>query len=172
MAMYMMVMMGASAAAAALWGQSAALIGIRWTFVAAAVVGLAALWVKRRVLYWPEAEEDLTPARILKEPTPAFEIAHGRGPVMVTVQYQIDPARTQQFLAVMQESRVNRGLFQDTEQPGRFVEYFLDESWADHLRRFERFTAADADLRERRHAFHIGDEPPKVTRYVAEAIDR
>jgi MFS family permease len=180
MAMYMMVMMGASAAAAALWGQSAALIDVRWTFVAAAATGLAALWLKRRVVYWPEAEEDLTPARILKEPTPAFEIAHGRGPVMVTVQYQIDPARTQEFLAVMQASRINRlqkgalswGLFQDTERPGRFVEYFLDESWADHLRRFERFTAADADLRERRNALHTGGDPPKVTRYVAEAIDR
>ena len=81
---------------------------------------------------------------------------------------------------MMQESRANRlqkgalswGLFQDTEQPGRFVEYFLDESWADHLRRFDRFTAADAELRERRHAFHLGPEPPKVTRYVAEAIER
>jgi MFS family permease len=180
MAMYMMVMMGASALAAALWGQAAALIDVRWTFVAAATVGLLALWLERGLIVWPEAEEDLTPARILKEPTPAFEIAHGRGPVMVTVQYQIDPARTQAFLAVMQESRINRmqkgalswGLFQDTERPGRFVEYFLDESWADHLRRFERFTAADADLRERRHAFHTGEEPPKVTRYVAEAIDR
>jgi MFS family permease len=180
MAMYMMVMMGASALAAALWGQAAALIDVRWTFVAAATVGLLALWLERGLIVWPEAEEDLTPARILKEPTPAFEIAHGRGPVMVTVQYQIDPARTQAFLAVMHESRINRmqkgalswGLFQDTERPGRFVEYFLDESWADHLRRFERFTAADADLRERRHAFHTGEEPPKVTRYVAEAIDR
>ena len=180
MAMYMMVMMGASAAAAALWGQSAALIEVRWTFVAAATVGLAALWLKRRLMYWPEAEEDLTPARLLKEPTPAFEIAHGRGPVMVTVQFQIDPARTQEFLAVMQESRINRlqkgalswGLFQDTERPGRFVEYFLDESWADHLRRFERFTAADAELRARRNAFHLGQDPPQVTRYVAEDIDR
>jgi len=41
----------------------------------------------------------------------------------------------------------------------------------DHLRRFERFTAADAELRGRRHRFHIGDEPPKVTRYVAEALE-
>ncbi len=180
MAMYMMVMMGATSASAALWGQTASLIEVRWTFVAAASCGLVALLLMRRMLFWPEAEEDLTPARILKEPTPAFEIAHSRGPVMVTVQYQIDPARTQQFLAVMQESRGNRlqkgalswGLFQDTERPGRFVEYFLDESWADHLRRFDRFTAADAELRERRHAFHVGAEPPKVTRYVAEAIER
>jgi len=99
---------------------------------------------------------------------------------MVTVQYEIDPQTTKPFLAVMDETRVNRmrvgalswGLFQDTERPGHYVEYFLDESWADHLRRFERFTAADAELRQRRHAFHVGAEPPKVTRYMAEAIDR
>jgi MFS family permease len=179
MAMYMMVMMGATSASAALWGQAASLIEVRWTFVAAAACGLVALLLMRRMLSWPEAEEDLTPARILEEPTPAFEIAHGKGPVMVTVQYDIDPARTQEFLAVMQESRANRlqkgalswGLFQDTEQPGHFVEYYLDESWADHLRRFERFTAADAELRERRYGFHIGADKPKVTRYVAEAIE-
>jgi quinol monooxygenase YgiN len=154
------------------------MIEVRWTFVAAAAIGLAATWIKRRMMYWPEAEEDLTPARILREPTPAFEIAHGRGPVMVTVDYQIDPARSAEFHAVMEETRANRlrlgalswGLFQDTERPGHFVEYFLDESWADHLRRFERFTAADAELRERRHAFQVVEQPPTVTRYVA-AVD-
>ena len=76
------------------------------------------------------------------------------------------------FLLGLPSGALSWGLFQDTERSGRFVEYFLDESWADHLRRFERFTAADPDLRERRHAFHIGVEPPKVTRYLAEAIDR
>ena len=38
------------------------------------------------------------------------------------------------------------------------------------LRRFDRFTAADADLRERRYAFHIGQEPPRVSRYIAEPL--
>lgn len=42
----------------------------------------------------------------------------------------------------------------------------MDESWTDHLRRFNRATAADMALRERRLAFHIGESPPVVTRYV------
>jgi MFS family permease len=48
MAMYMMVMMGSASASAALWGQVASLIEVPWTFVAAALVGLAALWLKRK----------------------------------------------------------------------------------------------------------------------------
>ena len=39
------------------------------------------------------------------------------------------------------------------------------------LRRLERFTADDVQLRERRLAFHRGDEAPKVRRYVGEALD-
>ena len=55
--------------------------------------------------------------------------------------------------------------------PGRYVEHMLDESWVEHLRRFDRVTAYDVALRNRRLAMHIGDEPPRVTRSIAEAMD-
>ncbi|MGH6609967.1 MAG: MFS transporter [Burkholderiaceae bacterium] len=180
MSIYLMTMMGATSASAALWGQVASFIDVRWTFVAAAVVGIALWMMAARFQMSASDEVDLTPSRILEEPVPAFPVAHQMGPVMVTVDYRIDPARAQEFAAVMRESRINRlqkgalswGLFQDTNEPGHYVEYFLDESWADHLRRFDRYTASDASLRERRYAFHIGAEPPKVTRYVAERLDQ
>ncbi len=178
MSIYMMTMMAATSASAAVWGQVASMIDVPWTFVAAAATGIA-LWLSVGRLHAVTAEpQDLTPARILKEPVPAFPVEHQMGPVMVTVDYRIDPARAAEFAAVMRESRASRlqkgalswGLFHDTSEPGHYIEYFLDESWADHLRRFDRFTAADADLRERRYAFHIGVEQPKVTRSIAESL--
>ena len=54
--------------------------------------------------------------------------------------------------------------------PGRYIEYFVDESWVEHQRRLERFTAADAGLREQRLAFHKGEGPPVVRRFVAEGL--
>jgi len=57
-------------------------------------------------------------------------------------------------------------LLRDIHEPGRFVEQFVDPSWNEHLRRFERLTAADAALRDRRLGFHIGETPPRVTRCV------
>ena len=178
MSIYMMTMMAATSASAAIWGQVASSIGVPWTFVAAAVTGVALLLLVGHLHTTLAEERDLTPARILKEPVPAFPVEHQMGPVMVTVDYRIDPARAAEFATLMRESRANRlqlgalswGLFHDTSEPGHYIEYFLDESWADHLRRFDRFTAADADLRERRHAFHIGAEPPKVTRSIAESL--
>ena len=178
MSIYMMTMMAATSLSAALWGQVASLIEVPLTFVASATAGIALLLLAGRLQATPAEPQDLTPARILKEPVPAFPVEHQMGPVMVTVDYQIDPVRAAEFTALMRESRANRlqkgalswGLFHDTAEPGHYIEYYLDESWADHLRRFDRFTAADAELRERRHAFHIGAQPPKITRYIAEAL--
>ncbi len=179
MSLYMMTMMAATSASAAVWGQVASLIDVPLTLSAAAATGMALLLVVTRLHVVPGEERDLTPARILKEPIPAFPVEHQMGPVMVTVDYRIDPARASEFAAVMRETRRTRlqmgalswGLFQDTNEPGHYIEYYLDESWADHLRRFDRFTAADADLRERRYAFQVGAEPPKVTRYIAESLE-
>jgi len=178
MSLYMMTMMAATSVSAAVWGQVASLIDVPWTFVAAAATGIMLWLLSRRLHATPAEQHDLTPARILKEPVPAFPVEHRMGPVMVTVDYRIDPSRAVEFASVMRESRANRlqmgalswGLFHDTSEPGHYIEYYLDESWADHLRRFDRFTAADADLRLRRYAFHTGSEPPKVTRYIAESL--
>jgi hypothetical protein len=57
-------------------------------------------------------------------------------------------------------------------EPGRYVEQVVDESWTEHLRRFDRITAADVALRDRRQAFHIATEPPVVTRYAIESSAR
>ena len=58
--------------------------------------------------------------------------------------------------------------------PRHYIEYFIDETWIEHLRRFDRLTATatDATLRERRLAFHTGDKPPVVARYLAEPLSR
>jgi MFS family permease len=180
MSAYQIAIMGGSAAGAALWGQIAEFTDLATSLTAAAVVGTLILVLTRRMRIGAENEVNLTPARILREPTPAFEIEHHQGPVMITIEYEIDPARTPEFFQVMRESRTNRlqkgalswGLFHDVSDPKRFVEYYLDESWAEHLRRFDRYTAADMELRERRNALHVGPQPPKISRYVAEDIAR
>ena len=68
------------------------------------------------------------------------------------------------------QDRIRRIRARDTAAPGRYSEYFVDESWVEHLRRLERFTAADAGLRDKRQAFHRGSGPPAVRRFVAEGL--
>ena len=59
-------------------------------------------------------------------------------------------------------------LVQDLNNKGRFVEVITDESWTDHLRRFDRLTAADVELRDRKLAFHLGENEPAIARYLVE----
>ena len=44
--------------------------------------------------------------------------------------------------------------------PARYVEHITDESWTEHLRRFDRVTAADVALLERLERRHKTCRPP------------
>ncbi|MBX3642490.1 MAG: MFS transporter [Rubrivivax sp.] len=178
MAIYQMALMGGAAAGSLLWGQVAGLTSVPIAVAAAAGVGPLLWLATRRLTVEGGADPDFSLVQPRDMPKTAIEVAPDDGPVMITVEYQIDPAQAETFAAVMQKTRRARlrqgalswGLFRDTEAPGRYIEYFVDESWVEHLRRLERFTAADAGLREQRLALHRGDGPPKVQRYVAENL--
>jgi MFS family permease len=179
MSIYQMALMGGSAAGSLLWGQVAGLTDVRTAVLLASAFGLLVVMATRRMSIDWAADIDFTPAaRTGAVAEPAFEIGPEEGPVMVTLEYQIDPGRAADFAQVMERTRRARlrqgalswGLFRDTAVPGRYVEYFVDENWVEHQRRLERFTAFDAELRAQRLAFHVGTEPPVLRRYVADNL--
>lgn len=178
MAIYQVALMGGAAAGSYLWGQVAGLSSVRVAVIAAAAAGVLLWLLTRRLSVEGGTDPDFSPARSGSVPELAVPVASDEGPVMVTIEYQIDPAQAEAFAEVMQKTRRARlqqgvlswGLFRDATVRGRYIEYFVDETWIEHLRRLERFTAADAGLREQRLAFHRGSAPPKVTRFVAENL--
>jgi MFS family permease len=178
MAMYQMALMGGAAAGSLVWGQVASWVGVSGAVLAAATTGVLAWLLTRRLSVEGGEEMDFSPAATRHADEPAEPVDAEAGPVMVTVEYRIDPARAQDFAAVMQRTRRARlrqgalswGLFRDVAAPGRYVEYFVDENWLEHQRRLERFSAFDAGLREERLAFHLGPEPPQLKRYVADDV--
>jgi len=178
MSMFQMAIMGASAGGAAVWGQVAT-----WASVPTALgLGAASAIVAMGLATW------LMPDRgVMEDPTPAGPLPRPQvtrppesGHVLVTVEYRIDPADAPAFRALMDESRRSRlrqgavawELLSDINDPGRFVEVIEDASWIDHLRRFERTSAADVALRERKLAYHVGDAPPVVHRTLRETTVR
>lgn len=174
MSIFQITMMGSTALGAALWGQVAALTSVQLSLALAAPVAVAAMALVQRLVADRHADEDWSPAPGLAAPQPAVTPDAGR--VVTTVEYRINPARAAEFRALMQESRrslLRRGaldwqLLHDLTHPERYVEQIIDESWTEHLRRAERVTAADVALRERKYAFHLGTEPPVVTRYLSQ----
>ncbi|CDS51386.1 Probable major facilitator superfamily (MFS) transporter [Polaromonas sp. CG9_12] len=178
MSMYQMAIMGASALGAALWGQVATVTSVPTALLAAAVSGTVTMLLAQHWVRDLSIEEDLTPSREFK--MPVTDAPPGVGRMVVTIEYLIEPTRADDFLKVMQQSRRSRlrqgalewEVLRDVNQPGRFLEQIVDESWTEHLRRFDRVTASDVALRERKLAFHIGDSPPLVTRCVVEELAR
>ncbi len=180
MAIYQTALMAGASAGSLLWGQVASWTSVPTSVAAAAVIGvLVLLLLLRKLTLEGSVDPDYTPQASLSALEPAVGVEADDGPVMVTVEYAIDPARAADFVDVMQRTRRARlrqgalswGLFRDAAQPGRFIEYFVDENWIEHQRRLERFSAFDAELREQRLAFHLGDEPPRVKRYIGQSLD-
>lgn len=175
LAFFWVVFTGGMAVGSVLWGQVASWIGIPETLTVAAIGALAGIGATWRYRIGLHDVADLTPSMHWPTPMMADDLELDRGPVMVTVEYQIDPARAHEFTPVMQQMRRIRRrdgafmweLFNDIEDPGRFVECFMVESWLEHLRQHERVTVADRDVSEKARVFHIGSEPPKVTHLVA-----
>jgi quinol monooxygenase YgiN len=124
--------------------------------------------------------EDFSVTRWVHWPEPVVVVQPkaDEGPVLVTVEYRIDPKRAQEFRRVMRDMRRVRrrdgafrwGLFSDTSNPGRFVETFVIESWGEHLRQHTRVTEADREIEERAFSFHLGEGPPQAKHLIAERV--
>ena len=96
------------------------------------------------------------------------------GPVLVTVEYRIArDADREPFLAALDHLRHERlrdgaytwGIFEDTAEPGKFLETFLVDSWTEHLRQHARVTNADAVLQQSIRGL-LKDEP-RITHLIA-----
>ncbi|MDI1272905.1 MFS transporter [Polaromonas sp.] len=175
MSIFQMAIMGASALGAAVWGQIATVTSVPTSMLIAASTAMVAMGATQLLLRDRSIEEDLTPSREFK--VPSAEAPPLTGQVRTMIEYRVDPARAQEFRTLMQESRRSRlrqgalawELLRDISDPGRYVEQITDESWTEHLRRFDRVTAGDVALRDRKLAFHLGEAPPVVTRLVLES---
>jgi quinol monooxygenase YgiN len=132
------------------------------------------------VLRYPlaaEPDRDLAP-HPLADPRASDDLHPEHGPVLVTVEYLVDPDEADGFLrAVSEMGRIRRrdgayrwGVYRDVAEPGRYLETFLVESWLEHLRQHRRSTAADMGARERVHAFHLGTDEPEVTHLISAKV--
>jgi MFS family permease len=175
LAIYLLVFFGGMAVGSALWGAVATRIGISATLLCAAaalLVGLvAAFFFPLRI----GAELNLEPSLHWSDPIVVSEPHPEDGPVLVTVDYQIEPQRAVEFVEAMREVKrivrrdgaIRWGLFADPARPGHYVETFLVESWAEHMRQHARHTNEDRAAQDRVRSFHVSETSPIVTHLIA-----
>ena len=178
MAVHLLVIFGGMAIGSAIFGTIATFIDIPAAFQLAAL-GLVLGRIVTLRFPLPEGPPlDLTPDPRWNAPAVAGEPAPDRGPVLVTLEYVIDPERAADFARTMRElSRIRLrdgalrwGLFVDAAKSNHYLESFVVESWIEHLRQHERITAADREVQARAVAYHVGATPPRVTHYIHERM--
>ncbi|MEY9536194.1 MFS transporter [Sinorhizobium fredii] len=169
LAVYLTVFNGAMTAGSLAWGAVAEAMGIPLTLVIGAA-GLAAAGLLFRLVKLPKGEADLVPSNHWPEPLTAEPVDQDRGPVLVLIEYSVDKAERPDFLKALAKLSSERrrdgaygwGVTEDAADTGKVVEWFMVESWAEHLRQHRRVSKADADVQQEVRRFHQGSEAPVV----------
>jgi predicted MFS family arabinose efflux permease len=171
LAVFVTVFFGSLSLGSVAWGELAALLGVSWALLAAAAGGAIAIPLTWRWKLLTGEGADFSPSLHWAAPITTHEIEEDRGPVLVTVEYQIDPKNRASFLRALWRSSQERrrdgayqwGLYEDPATDGRFIETFMTDSWLEHLRSHERVTKADRLQEQIVWRFQMDGQVPKTT---------
>jgi quinol monooxygenase YgiN len=103
------------------------------------ITGLLLTWRYRLV---GKKSLSLAPSLHWPEPVVVIDTNANEGPAITSIEYRIDPKTAEEFLQAMKEMKrirqrdgaIRWKLLRDSSDPGRCVEVFITESWAEHLR--------------------------------------
>lgn len=170
LAVYLLVFQGAMTGGSVFWGTIASWSGVPAALVVASAGLLASVQLARVWRLPKDATANLAPSNHWAEPVVAVPPGDDRGPVLIEIEYRVDPARMAEFTAALRRFSATRqrdgairwDLWEDIAEPGRLVEAFVVESWVEHQRQHARVTHADRLDQQMLNAFHIGEGPPRV----------
>jgi MFS family permease len=173
-AMSFVTVQTALALGSVLWGLVASWQGTRVTLLAAAASFLVLLALHRRVRVRLLGDKDI----MLSDQVPALglhdEPEPDDGPVLIQIEYRIDPAGRDGFLrAVRAIGPVRRRnganswrVFRDLAEDGLFVERYIVSSWAEYVRLRSRMTVADRHIQQEIEKYQRQGVPVRVSRFL------
>ena len=173
LAVFLTLIFGTMTLSSAAWGEIAARIGLPTALLSAAAGALVAIPLTWRWRLSRGTAPDLSPSQHWSLPETLEEIDHRRGPVLVKIEYRIDPKDRTAFLRALEELGFERrrdgafawGIFEDASDIGRYEEAYLIESWLELMHLRERVTNADRVLEEKIREMLLA--PPRIEFLIA-----
>jgi hypothetical protein len=178
LAVFVTVQFGSMSLGSALWGGLAQHVGLPLTLSVAALGSLIAVALTQRWKLQTGAAFDFTPSMHWPAPVTTHAVDPDRGPVLVTVDYQINPVNRDAFLQVLNRRAHERRrdgaydwhVFEDPAKDGRMVETFLTDSWIEHQRLHERVTKSDRAIEQELARYLVGGAP--TTTHLIDAMSQ
>jgi len=162
------------AVGSALWGALAAAAGVRISLAASAVALVLLHLMHRRIVVDMGKEADIMPRAQLPELTITGEPLPDDGPVVVSIEYRIDPSNRDAFVRAIRRvgpTRRRNGatswrMYRDLGEEDRYVERYVIASWAEYVRLRSRMTMADIRIQERAEKLQRPGVPIRVSRLI------
>ena len=177
LAVFLTVIYGTMTLCSAAWGEVAARFGLSTALLAAAAGAILAIPLTWR---WKlqQGALDLSPSQHWTLPETREQIDNDRGPVLVKIEYRIDPRDSADFVRALDELGFERrrdgafawGIFEDAGDLGRYEEAYLIESWLELMHLRERVTNADRVLEDEIRQMLIA--PPRIEFLIAAERDQ
>jgi predicted MFS family arabinose efflux permease len=175
LSVYLLVFFGSTAFGSLAWGWLATWLDLSMTMLTASLVLMLGMSLMLRYKLSHAESLDLVSSGHWHNPKVSEHLPADAGPVMITVEYLIDPARAADFVAALRRLEVQRRrdgaiqwyAFRDVADGSKYSEMFLCESWGEHMRQHERVTRGDRLAEQNVDSFHIGPNPPRVVHFVA-----
>lgn len=173
LAIFLTIIFGASTLGSAVWGRVAGSYGLDIALYVAAAGAILAIPLTWRFKLQTGLGVNLAPSLHWRAPQVAFDIQYNQGPVLVTIEYHIDPKDHVAFLTAIEDVGHERkrdgayawGVFEVVTTEGTFIETFLIESWLELMHQHERVTNADRLLEDRVRRLLIA--PPIIAHLIA-----
>jgi MFS family permease len=173
LAIFLTVIFGTMTLCSALWGNIAAKTGLPAALLLAAAGAIVAIPLTWRWKLYQGVPLDLSPSHHWGMPQTHADIDNDRGPVLVKIEYQIDPKDRVAFLRALDELGFERrrdgafawGVFEDAGEFGRYEETYLIETWLELMHLRERVTNADRVLEDEIREMLIA--PPRIEFLIA-----
>ncbi|MBI5129308.1 MAG: MFS transporter [Rhodopseudomonas palustris] len=156
-----------------IWGHVADLSGVAPSML----ISSAAMLVSPLFglfLRMPSVGTQIEDADLLADPEVKLALTPRSGPVVIEIDYRIDPDDARAFHGVMQQVQLSRqrngaygwSIARDIADPELWTERYHCPTWLDYLRQRNRSTQDDRTLHQRAIAFHRGADPVRVRRML------
>lgn len=140
-----------------LWGSVASTWSVDIAIVASGILMLS-LPLLTFILPLPEAgnQSGNELVELAQQPDVGLAITLRSGPVVIEIDYDVDPASARQFYDAMQKvqrTRMRNGGFawsicRDIADPSLWTERYHCPTWGDYLRMRDRYTLADSEIQQ------------------------
>jgi MFS family permease len=169
-AVYLLALQGSFAIGALVWGAVAEQTSLQTTLIAASFAMVAGSLLTAPLRLGSFMITDAKMAQLIDDPPAVTSVHDDDGPIFLTVNWEIEPAKQDDFISAMQPVRralkrqgaLSFHLVEDVENPGRMTESFTVATWSEYRRLPQRSTMDDKDTHDALISA-VGHDLPTVT---------